>query len=184
MCPVQSQNFMAPHCQVRCFISTKYFVDFASQIYIGPGVDPAANRNEHQRYLMGGKRPVRWVDNPTAFMWPFSRDSGSLTNCSPNGLSRPTARQLYPIPSHMIRCFYGTATLYSGKLVQILSRTILSPSSGIQVLALIPAILFPSLYKFFRPNKKVICLSRYKSKTLIKADQTACPERYSNTAIT
>jgi len=56
----------------HCATSLKVAVSIADgvQPHYGPGIDSSSNRNEYQKYFLGGgvRLRVRWANNLTAFM--------------------------------------------------------------------------------------------------------------------
>jgi hypothetical protein len=63
--------------------------------HYGPGVESASNRNEYQKYILGGKggRYVDW--QPCHLHVPIYLKSGSLSLLEPSGLSRSVMGLLY-----------------------------------------------------------------------------------------
>ena len=73
-----------------------FFIDIKSfRSHYGSGVDSASNRNEYQKYFLGGKggRCVRLTTyhHPV----PLSRNLGTLTSWNPLGPSGPVTGMLY-----------------------------------------------------------------------------------------
>ena len=76
-----------------------HFSDIKSfRSHYGPGVDSVSNRNEYQKYFLGGKggRCVRLTTyhHPV----PLSRNLGTLNSWNPLGLSRPVMGADLPLP--------------------------------------------------------------------------------------
>ena len=61
-----------------------------------PWFDSFCNRNEYQKYFLGGKGgPVRRADNLTTFIGRLSWNLGASVSWNPQGLSRPVMGLLY-----------------------------------------------------------------------------------------
>jgi hypothetical protein len=53
-------------------VSLEFFIDIILPAALGPGVDPASNRNEYQEYFLGVKVAGAYGDNITNFICRLS----------------------------------------------------------------------------------------------------------------